>query len=84
MIGEKISKNYIFNYHLNSLAEKDIDKIIEIQENCFSYISKVLKVDFQEKIEYYLCNSREEVGKFYGDNDPCSGFAIKPNKVYAV
>ena len=84
MIGKKISKNYIFNYHLDSLAEKDIDKIIEIQENCFSYITNVLKVDFKEKIEYYLCSSKEEVGEFYGDNDPCSGFAREPNKVYAV
>lgn len=84
MRGKKESNNYIFNYHLDSLAEKDIDEIIEFQENCFSYITKVLKVDFKEKIEYYLCDSKEEVGEFYGDNDPCSGFAKKSNMVYAV
>ncbi len=84
MLGKQISEHYIFHYHINSKAEKDINKIIDIQETCFNYISNLLGIEFQEKIEYYLCNSKEEVGEFYGDNEPCSAFARKPNKIYSV
>lgn len=31
-----------------------------------------------------MCQTREEVGEFYGDNDPCNGFARKLNQIYAV
>lgn len=36
------------------------------------------------KIEYFLCDSPEEVGRICGDNDPCNGFAAPPDKIYAV
>ena len=84
MNRKQISEHYIFHYHSDSKAEIDLDKIINVQEGCFKYITNVLGVEFQDKIEYYLCNSREEVGELYGDNEPCSGFAVEPNKVYAV
>lgn len=84
MLGKQISEHYIFHYHINSKAEVDISEIINVQEGCFKYISNVLGIEFQDKIEYYLCNSKEEVGEFYGDNEPCSAFASEPNKVYAV
>ena len=29
------SKNYIFNYNEGSVAEKQLEKIINIQETCF-------------------------------------------------
>lgn len=84
MLGTKMSEHYIFHYHIGSQAENDIDKIVQTQEVCFKYISNILKIKTLDRIEYYLCDSREEVGAFYGDDEPCSGFARKPNQVYAV
>lgn len=78
------SKHYIFNFNEDSKAEKDIVAIAKYQENCFSHICNALKVKPNFKIEYFLCNTPEEVGKIYGDNEPCNGFASFPNRVYAV
>lgn len=80
----KESDNYIFNYHVGSVAEKEIDKIVNLQETCFDFICSCLDVTMGIKIKYYLCNSPEEVGGLYGDNEPCNGFARKPNEIYAV
>ncbi|RDY28150.1 hypothetical protein CHL78_006030 [Romboutsia weinsteinii] len=80
----KESKNYIFHYHKDSVAENMIDEIINNQEYCFNHISKVLNINFGTKIKYYLCNSSEEVGAIYGDNEPCNAFARKPNEIFAL
>ena len=80
----KESKHYIFNYHENSLAEKDIEQIIERQEYCYDFICQTLKVPQDFIIHYFLCNTPEEVGMFYGDNDSCNGFNRMPDKIYAV
>ncbi|MGL6108001.1 hypothetical protein [Romboutsia sp.] len=80
----KESNHYTFHYHKNSTAEYMIDEIIKEQEYCFNHISTVLGIDFNIKINYYLCNSAEEVGILYGDNDPCNAFARKPNNIFAV
>lgn len=78
------SKNYIFNYNENSKAERDILEIAKYQESCFEYISNVLKKKPDFKIEYFLCETAQEVGRVYGDDEPCNGFASLPNKIYAV
>ena len=78
------SEHYIFHYGANTKAARDIVKIAACQESCFQYICSVLDVTPEFKIEYYLCDSPEEVGRIYGDNDPCNGFAAPPNKIYAV
>ncbi|SDY53041.1 hypothetical protein SAMN05660462_00234 [Proteiniborus ethanoligenes] len=78
------TKNYIFHYHENSYAEQDIIKIIETQENCYEYICEVLDVKLNKKLNYFLCDSPVEVGKLYGDNEPCNGFARMPDGIYAV
>lgn len=78
------SERYIFNFLDGSIAEKEIEKIIITQEGCFRYIKDTLQTDFKGKIEYYLCETAEEVGELYGDNEPCNGFARLPNKIYAV
>ena len=78
------SENYLFNYLEGSIAEKEIKEIIDIQEGCFRYINNVLNVNFKGKIEYYLCETAEQVGEFCGDNEPCNGFARSPNEIYAV
>lgn len=80
----KESEHYLFHYHKNSVAENKIDEIIETQEYCFNHISKVLSVNFNMKINYYLCNSSKEVGLLYGDDEPCNAFARKPNEIFAV
>ncbi len=78
------SEHYIFHYGSDTKAEQDIVRIAAYQESCFRYICSVLSVTPAFKIEYYLCDLPEEVGRVYGDNDPCNGFAAPPNKIYAV
>ena len=77
--------HYVFTYKEDSLAAKDIKKIVKIQEECFKKICNTLKVVFTEKINYFLLDSAEEVGKLYGINEPINGFAVwGENKIYAV
>lgn len=76
--------HYIFNYNADSKAEKDILEIAALQEACFEYICHVLRTKPDFKIEYFLCATPEEVGRVYGDDDPCNGFTSLPNKIYAV
>lgn len=79
------SEHYIFNYNAGSKAEADLVEIAAHQEACFSYICGVLQVNPDFKLEYFLCDTPEEVGRVvYGDDEPCNGFAAMPNKVYAV
>ena len=78
------SNHYVFHYGEGTKAERDIELIANHQESCFQFICNVLGVTPEFKIEYYLCDSPEEVGRIYGDNDPCNGFASPPNTVYAV
>lgn len=78
------SNNYIFNYHKGSIAERNMEKIIELQETCRDFICSCLNVKMKGKINYYLCESSSEVGELYGDNEPCNGFAREPNEIYAV
>ncbi len=77
------SEHYVFNYESDSKAEQDISQIINCQEACFAHICHVLGVSLPFKIQYFLCNTREEVGRFY-DGEPCNGLAVLPDKVYAV
>lgn len=80
-----ITDHYIFNYKSGTLAAKDIELIAKEQEECFNKICTVLKVDFKEKINYFLFDSPLEVGKLYGINEPINGFAVwGENKIYAV
>lgn len=84
MYKEYQTGHYIFHYQAGSLAENDIEQIARLQETCFLYICDVLQVDFTETIHYWLCDTPEEVGRIYGDNEPCCGFANEPDTVYAV
>ena len=78
------SEHYIFHYDAGTKAEQDIAQIAAYQEACFRHICAVLDLTPPFKIEYHLCNSPEQVGRLYGDDDPCNGFASLPNKIYAV
>ena len=80
-----ITKHYIFNYEARSLAEKDIERIAKEQERCFKKICDTLKVNYQDKIQYYFLATPEEVGKIYGIDELINGFAVcGENKIYAV
>lgn len=78
------TEHYIFHYTPGTKAERDIEKIAAEQEACFRYICKVLKTEPAFKLQYFLCDTPEEVGRVYGDDDPCNGFAVMPDKIYAV
>ena len=78
------SEHYIFNYSAGSKADREIKEIAAYQEHCFQYICSVLGITPEFKIEYYLCDTPEEVGRVYGDDDPCNGFAALPDRIYAV
>ncbi len=79
-----MSEHYIFHYSLGTKAEEDVESIAAHQEACYTYITSVLGVNPDYKIQYFLCDSPEEVGRIYGDNEACSGFASPPDKIYAV
>ena len=78
------SQHYIFHYQQESPAERDLHMICDCQEACFQKITAMLQVEFPMKIHYWLCNTPEEVGHIYGDEDPCNAFASIPDKIYAV
>lgn len=81
-----ISDHYIFHYCAGSVAEKDIKLIAETQEKCFRKICSTLKIDYTEKINYYLTESPLEIGRVIWDEEaPCNGCALcGRNKVYAT
>ena len=81
---EYSSPHYLFHYDPDSPAERDIRQIAAVQEACFRYICDVLQTQPEEPIHYYLRRTPEEVGRDYGDNEPCNGFARIPGSVYAV
>ena len=78
------TEHYIFHYRPDSPAERDIKLIADCQEECFKRITDTLKIYPSFLFHYWLCDSPEEVGRIYGDNDPCNGFAAEPDRVYAV
>lgn len=78
------TEHYTFHYGANTAAERDIEKIAALQESCFSHICAVLGLTPDFKIEYFLCDSPEEVGRICGDDEPCNGFADLPSRIYAV
>lgn len=76
--------HYLFHFEEGSAAQRDIDAISACQEACYQYICGVLKIQPDFKLEYFLCETAEEVGRVYGDDEPCNGFAVRPNQIYAV
>lgn len=76
--------HYTFHFNPGSKAEADITQIAAYQEACFDYICHVLNVTPSFKLRYILCDTPEEVGHIYGDDDPCNGFAAPPDTIYAV
>ena len=88
MFQEYKTEHYVFHYHKNTLAEKDIKKIATAQESGFAYICACLNVNFEEQIHYWLCENADEVGHIleekFGDNSPCNGCCISYTEILAV
>lgn len=57
------SEHYDFHYVIGSFAERDIEKIATIQENCFQDICNFLNVYPILKIQYFLLETPELVGE---------------------
>ncbi len=77
------TEHYIFNFPCGSKAEQDIQKIAQLQEACACYMCSVLGVRIKFKLQYFLCDTADEVGKLH-KGEPCNGLAVYPDKIYAV
>ena len=78
------SEHYVYYYRPNSFAARQIEQIKQFQEESYDKITHLLGVKPAFFIRYVLCESSEEVGRVYGDNEPCNGFADLPDTVFAV
>ena len=81
---EYTSKHYRCYCKPNSFAAGQIQKIMQIQEDSYARIVRLLGVEPLFPIRYVLCETSEEVGRISGDNEPCNGFADLPDTVFAV
>jgi hypothetical protein len=83
----KDSTHYVFHFENGSLAEKEIEQVMEIQENCHKNITETLKVTTNQKIGYWLCDTRELVAKESEYHTPINGITCySPDHIdiYAV
>ena len=80
------TQHYDFHYGSHSVAERDILQIAEEQERCYKKITTMLGIVPNLRLQYFLFDTPEEVGKAYGDDDdsPCNGFTRLPDSIYAV
>lgn len=79
------SAHYVFYFEAGSLAEKRVVDIAQEQERCFDRVCNALGVQFPKTIQYFLLDSPVKVGKLFGGDLPCNGFAVLgENKIYAT
>lgn len=77
--------HYVFHCEEGSLAETEINKIADIQEGCYKFISSCLHAGARDRIHYHLYDTPEEVGRQYAiiheedEIEPCNGFALPEN-----
>jgi len=79
--------HYIFHFQSNGLADIEQNNIISLQESCFKEITEKMQVFPANKIIYWLCNTRKEVGKACGLGFESNGITFcAPNapQIYAV
>lgn len=67
---KRLAAHYIFHFSKNSLAEKDIQQIVELKEKQHTKITKWLGVETNRIIDCYLYNSIQEKTDLMGDNSP--------------
>ena len=67
---EKEYPHYLFHFEKGTLANQDIDQIIELKESHYNRIMKWLDVNNTRKIDYYIYpNIKEKIG-LMGDDSP--------------
>ncbi len=66
----KKSSHYVFYCLKNSLAEKDIDKIIKLKENHYNKILSFLGLKNTQIIHYYIYSSVKSKISLMGDESP--------------
>ena len=81
---ESSSEHYRYYCPADSTAARNLEHIKKIQEKSFEKIVDLLGVKPDFPLRYILCETSEEVGRAYGDNEPCNGFADSPDTVFAV
>ncbi len=84
---EKETEHYIFHYKEGSLAEQEIQEIIELQEGCFKEITDKLEFMPEKRLIYWLCDTREEVMHISGFEYETNGvtfFELENPTIYAV
>ena len=70
------TEHYVFHFLENSLAARDIGTIAAEQEKSYEKICGLLNVRFPRKINYWLYESPDVVGRYFCDGEPCNGLAI--------
>ena len=82
------SDNHNYFVLPNSLAEKDIKRIIEIQEKCFQDICLILNFKPSLNINMYFFDDPKSCGKSYDINSTeertINGFCYYPNNIHAT
>ncbi len=72
----KFTEHYVFNYKSGSLAEKDIEYIAQLQEQCYKEITETLEFTVDNPITYYLCDSRAEVKELSETDYECAEVTV--------
>lgn len=70
------TEHYVFHYLENSLAARDIETIAAEQERCYEKICRLLNIQYQRKISYWLYGSPDVIGGYFWDGEPCNGLAF--------
>lgn len=60
------TEHYNFHYKTGTLAKKEIQQVIELQESCYKEITDRLEFVPKKKIIYWLCDTRVEVMQISG------------------
>ncbi|HNY36230.1 MAG TPA: hypothetical protein PLD14_00960 [Candidatus Pacearchaeota archaeon] len=78
-LAKKESLHYNFYFLKNSLAEKDIKKIVKLKEKHYKKILSWLNLNNTRKIDYYIYSSLKEKSSLMGDNSPGNAIWKKLN-----
>jgi len=81
------TEHYVFHFQTDGLAESECQDIISTQERCFREITQTIRFFAPNKITYWLCNTRKDVGIACGLNIESNGITYcKPEspQIYAV
>ena len=76
MIDTYETDHYVFHFLKDSLAERDILQISEVQEQCFDRICDCLNIKYSKKIGYWFYNSPQLIGNAFFDGALCNGVSI--------